>query len=107
VNVIRCGHNHCVDILVLLIKHLAEILVFPGIRVAPECTCSVLPVHIAKCDNIFAADACNVSAPPTADADTGYIELLARWFMTRPTQYVSWNNCKRGNRGCTTQKIAT
>jgi hypothetical protein len=99
VRMIRSGNYYCVDIFVFLIQHPSEVTVLPGLGIPLECPCRVPEIHIAQGDDILTADFSDVTGPTTANADTGYIELLARCRITGTSQHMTGNNRKgRGSR---------
>jgi len=62
VQMVRCPDHYRIDVLVLLVQHLAKILVFFGIGVASERSACMSPVHIAQRHDVLTADGINVIA---------------------------------------------
>ena len=93
-DMVRRGDHYRIDVLVLLVQHLAKIFVFFGLRVASERPACTPPVHIAQRHDVLTADGINIAAALAADADAGNVDLLARRNMTRSSQNMPWNNCE-------------
>jgi hypothetical protein len=107
VYMVRRGHDHRIDVLVLLIEHYAEVTVFSGIRVAVECARCVPPINIAQGDNVLAADVSKVTSPLPAHTDACYIELFTRRLIAGTSQHIPGHNSKGRRRSGSTHKITT
>ena len=78
VGMVGRGHHDRVDLLVELVKHLAEVAVLPGLGPFLEGGGgAAAAVDVAERDDVLDAQAVQIVPSPAADADAGDAELLA------------------------------
>ena len=77
VPVIRRGDDQGIEVLLLLVEHLPEILVQPGVRIELEHRRGELVVEVAQRHDLFALAAVQVVPAHAADAHAGNCELVA------------------------------
>jgi len=78
VHVVRRRDGHRVDVVGLLLQHLAEILVAPHRRPGPEGALGRAPVDVSEGDELLVGHPAHVVEAHPADADAGDAEFLVR-----------------------------
>ena len=77
-HVIGCRYGDRVDVVALLLEHLAVVLVALGSRPGAKGTLGALPVDVGEGDELFARHAAYVIESHSAHADAGDAQLLCR-----------------------------
>ena len=99
-NMVGRRHDNRIDILILLIEHPAEVFVLRRLRELFESPGRSAIVNIAESNNILTAARPDIARPPTANADSCNIKLIARCRIARTGENMPRNNsngCSRGS----------
>ena len=96
VGVVRCGHEHGVDVLAHLVEHDSPVLEALCGGVVIEGFHRICPVHVAEGDYVLRGHILEIPAADSSDADSRYVKLVARSDMTEGLA----ENVTRNNRKC-------
>ena len=94
------GNDHRVDIVALLVEHLAVVFVLLCVWKFRKGLGGYLPVGIGKGNDVFRRAARNVAVALTAGADGGDVQLLVRGLVAQPLQRRRALRFEPGSRQC-------
>jgi len=100
-HVIGCGNGNSVQVLMLLVEHLPVVLVIPGrTEFAPD-SCPPAVIDIAQHGDLCLTrtiEVIDIYFTLAANAYRPDDQLVTRRGVTRPSQYMSWNDIPSGAR---------
>ncbi len=105
VDVVGGADDHRINVLVLLLEHLAKVPVDLGLRMLLDGRSGPVQVHVAQGHDILTRDALDITAAATANANAGDVEPVVGRILPGGAEDAPRDEMERRHRGARTDEL--